>query len=204
VGAIVGYSRAVRVGSTVHVRARPRSGPTARSSGSGTRTCRRCRHSRTSSGAGPGRRIAPRRGADPHVRDHIADWERVGRAHGEVFGDIRPASTLVAVSSLVRPSCWWKSRRKRSCRATTRFPDGGEPCRSQRSVNERRSPARSAARRTGWISPASRTVRNAAAAAARSCSIAHRGHGRDPRRVLKGTRYRSCSTVTPTGAVRAR
>lgn len=33
----------------------------------------------------------------------IARWEEVGRAHGEVFGDVRPASTLVQVASLVRP-----------------------------------------------------------------------------------------------------
>ena len=33
----------------------------------------------------------------------IADWKEIGRAHGEVFGNIRPASTMVEVSSLIDP-----------------------------------------------------------------------------------------------------
>lgn len=101
---VVGYSRAVRVGDVVHV-----SGTTATDEdgalvGEGD-AGRQAEQILANVG-----RALERVGAgfSDVVRTRMyvvdaSDWEAVGRAHGAVFGDVRPASTLVAVKALVDP-----------------------------------------------------------------------------------------------------
>ena len=99
--ATVGYSRAVRVGDQVHVAG---TAPVGESSPDPYVQARRCLQivveALAELGALPAHVVRTR----VYLVD-ADDWEAVGRAHGEVFGDVRPASTMVVVSALLDPAC---------------------------------------------------------------------------------------------------
>ena len=102
---IVGYSRAVRAGDWVHVAGTTAARPDGSVAAPGDAYGQTVAALRTAEDAlrRAGATIADVVRTRMFVTD-IARWEEYGRAHGELFRDVRPAATMVEVSRLIDPA----------------------------------------------------------------------------------------------------
>lgn len=96
---VIGFSRAVRIGNVVHVSGTAPVGAEDLSAAEQTRAALKLIETALHSAGASFEHVVRTR----MYITHTEDWEQIGRAHGEVFANIRPAATMVVVKELLNP-----------------------------------------------------------------------------------------------------